>query len=50
MTSSIELALQIDRLMRRIHAELHPRANDFDHEGVGPIGGMLLLTIGEAKV
>lgn len=41
------LALNIDRLMRRIHAELHPRAADFDHHQVGPLGGMLLLTVGE---
>ncbi len=41
------LALNIDRLMRRIHAELQPRAADFDHHQVGPLGGMLLLTIGE---
>lgn len=41
------LALNIDRLMRRIHAELHPRAADFDHHQVGPLGGMLLLTVSE---
>ena len=42
------LALNVDRLMRRIHAELHPRAVDFDHHQVGPLGGMLLLTIYES--
>ena len=43
------LALNIDRLMRRIHAELQPRAIDFDQYQVGPIGGMLLLTLGERE-
>lgn len=33
--------------MRRIHAELQPRAAAFDRHGVGPLGGMLLLTVGE---
>ncbi len=35
--------------MRRIHRELHSRAPDFDHHKVGPLGGMLLLTIGERE-
>ena len=47
MTSSVDFALQIDRLMRKINADLHPQAKQFDYEQVGPIGGMLLLTIGE---
>lgn len=46
---STTLALNIDRLMRRIHAELQPRASDFDHHQVGPLGGMLLLTVGECE-
>lgn len=41
------LALNIDRLMRRIHAEIHPKAADFDQHNVGPLGGMLLLTIAD---
>lgn len=49
MNSYVDLALQIDRLMRRINADLHPQAKHFDYENVGPIGGMLLLTIGEAE-
>ena len=35
--------------MRRIHAELHPRATQFDHHQVGPLGGMLLLTVRERE-
>ena len=49
MTSFVDLALQIDRLMRRIHADVHPQAEQFDYEKVGPLGGMALLAIGEAE-
>ncbi len=49
MNDTTSLALNIDRLMRRIHAELQPRAQDFDRHKVGPLGGMLLLTIGEME-
>ncbi len=47
--STITLALKIDRLMRRIHAELQPRASEFDQHRIGPLGGMLLLTLGERE-
>ncbi|MEM9530550.1 MAG: MarR family transcriptional regulator [Pseudomonadota bacterium] len=47
--STTTLALNIDRLMRRIHAELQPRASEFDQYRVGPLGGMLLLTLGERE-
>ena len=30
------LALQIDRLMRRFHSDLHPRAQAVDQEKIGP--------------
>ncbi len=43
------LALQIDRLMRLIHADIHPQAECFDTENVGPLGGMVLLTIAESE-
>lgn len=46
-TQATLLALNVDRLMRRIHAELHPRAAEFDHHQVGPLGGMMLLTVSE---
>ncbi len=49
MHSFSDLALQVDRLLRRINADLHPKAQQFDHEKVGPIGGMLLLAIGESQ-
>ena len=48
-SDSTRLALNIDRLMRRIHAELQPRAAEFDRHQVGPLGGMLLLTVAESE-
>ncbi|MEO1303754.1 MAG: MarR family transcriptional regulator [Pseudomonadota bacterium] len=41
------LALQIDRLMRRFHTDLHPRAQKIDAEKIGPIGGMILFVMSE---
>lgn len=41
------LALQIDRLMRRFHSDLHPRAQQVDQEKIGPVGGMILYVISE---
>ena len=43
------LALQIDRLMRRFHSDLHPRAQAVDQEKIGPIGGMILYVISETS-
>ena len=43
------LALQIDRLMRRFHSDLHPRAQRIDQEKIGPIGGMILFVISESS-
>ena len=45
--ADIEIALLIDRLMRRIHVTLQARASEFDTEDVGPNGGILLLTLAE---
>ncbi|MEM1196304.1 MAG: MarR family transcriptional regulator [Pseudomonadota bacterium] len=44
-----ELATRIDRLMRRMNASLTARAPGFDPDGVGPVGGMILLTIGDLE-
>lgn len=41
------MAYQVDRLMRRMNAGIEARAPLFDTERVGPIGGMILLTIAE---
>lgn len=49
MDTEATLALQIDRLMRAVHAELHPRAQRVDQERVGPIGGMILFVISETS-
>lgn len=42
-----DLALSVDRFMRRIHSALQVKAAQFDTENVGPAGGMLLLTLAE---
>lgn len=47
LNTDATLALQIDRLMRRFHSVMHPRAQNVDMEKVGPIGGMILLFISE---
>ena len=44
-----ELAVQVDRLMRRMNAGIEARAPLFDTDRVGPIGGMILLTIAEVQ-
>lgn len=41
------LAFLMDRLLRRFHSEMHPRAQQVDAEKIGPIGGMILLVISE---
>ncbi|MEM1237936.1 MAG: MarR family transcriptional regulator [Pseudomonadota bacterium] len=45
--ATIELALLVDRLMRRIHVGLQSRAEEFDPHNVGPWGGMVLLTLSD---
>ena len=42
-----ELALLIDRFMRRIHFALQSRAGGFDRLNVGPGGGIVLLTLAD---
>ena len=42
-----ELALLIDRFMRRIHFGLQAKAPGFDKENVGPGGGIVLMTIAD---
>ncbi|MEO1109520.1 MAG: MarR family transcriptional regulator [Pseudomonadota bacterium] len=43
-----DLALLIDRLMRKIHSGLQERAPGFDREAVGPGGGIVLMTLADA--
>ncbi|MEM0991148.1 MAG: MarR family winged helix-turn-helix transcriptional regulator [Pseudomonadota bacterium] len=43
----IDLALLIDRFMRRIHFGLQSKAHTFDTAQVGPGGGIVLLTLSE---
>lgn len=42
-----DIALLIDRFMRRIHFGLQSKAHAFDTERVGPGGGIVLLTLAE---
>ena len=49
MNEDASLALQIDRLMRRFHSDLHPRAQAVDQEKIGPIGGMILYVVSETS-
>ena len=47
MADPLTLALHIDHFMRRLHAEMHPRALAVDAQRIGPLGGMILMTIEE---
>lgn len=49
MSQSAEMAHQLDRLMRRIQAGLHGRAVAVDTDRVGPLGGMVLLSLEEMQ-
>lgn len=42
-----ELALLMDRFMRRIHFGLQTKAPVFDTQNVGPGGGIVLMTLAE---
>ena len=42
-----DLALLIDRFMRRIHFGLQSKADAFDTAKVGPGGGSVLLTLSD---
>ncbi|MEM1436483.1 MAG: MarR family transcriptional regulator [Pseudomonadota bacterium] len=44
-----DIAIHIDRFMRRIHSGLQARASEFDAENVGPGGGMILLTLADVE-
>ena len=45
--TTIQLALLVDRLMRRINSGLQATSADFDTNDVGPMGGMVLLTLAD---
>jgi len=47
--SDIEIARLTDRLMRRIQANLNASAHVFDTHKVGPLGGIVLLTLAEIE-
>ncbi|MEM1303180.1 MAG: MarR family transcriptional regulator, partial [Pseudomonadota bacterium] len=45
--ATIQLALLVDRLMRQIHVSLQANSAEFDTRDVGPMGGMVLLTLAD---
>lgn len=45
----LELAFQIDRFMRRMNARILSQAPIFDADRIGPIGGMILMTLSEVQ-
>lgn len=45
----LEFAFQVDRFMRRLNARVHSRAPTFDKDRVGPIGGMIMMTLAEVQ-
>lgn len=47
IVADTELALLIDRFMRRIHFGLQAKSAEFDRKRVGPGGGIVLLTLAE---
>mmetsp|Transcript_22415 Transcript_22415/g.36089 ORF Transcript_22415/g.36089 Transcript_22415/m.36089 type:complete len:143 (+) Transcript_22415:5051-5479(+) len=47
--SETDIAVLVDRLMRRMHAGAHIRAVDVDTDRVGPVGGMVLFTLAEIE-
>ena len=49
MNDPYEVAYLVDRFMRRIAAGLHHKALEIDTERVGPLGGMLLLTLSDIE-
>ena len=45
--SDYQLALLLDRFVRRMHIVLHAKALDFDKDKIGPLGAIALLTISD---
>ena len=45
--SDYQLALLLDRFVRRMHSVLHAKALDFDKDKIGPLGAIALLTISD---
>ena len=44
-----EIGQLVDRFMRRIHSDLGRKAPSFDHERVGPAGGLVLMTLADLE-
>lgn len=48
-SDSTEFAFEVDRFLRRMNARVHAQAPVFDEERIGPLGGMILMTLAEAQ-
>lgn len=46
-TSDPDLALLLDRFVRRVHISLTEKAQEFDRDRIGPGGAILLLTLAD---
>lgn len=44
-----EIAMMMDRFMRRTHSGIYARAKAFDTDRVGPGGGMMLLALSDLQ-
>lgn len=44
-----EIAVLVDRFLRRVHANLHPRAQRVDTAHVGPFGGLMMMALAELE-
>jgi DNA-binding MarR family transcriptional regulator len=47
--SETDIALLVDRLMRRMHAGVHEKAVVVDTDRIGPVGGMVLFALAEIE-
>ena len=45
----VEIGKLVDRFMRHIHCDLGSKAPSFDHEKVGPAGGLVLMTLSDLE-
>ncbi|MEO1292166.1 MAG: MarR family transcriptional regulator [Pseudomonadota bacterium] len=46
-TNDSDLALLLDRFVRRVHISLTEKAQEFDRDRIGPGGAILLLTLAD---
>ena len=49
MSDQLDLAISLDRFVRRVHAGLHRHAIEFDNDHIGPFGGLVLMTLADLQ-